>query len=170
VREEFPCNLAPLRSPSRAHAQSKTATAFLAVEATRGWSLEKIYANSLNLGAIATGSQQQTGGLVTPVEFRKTVPQGAATSVLLAASPLLDGIGGWYFEGCNESPVMAERPTDFSGGSRDMRSKVRTPKGCGECRRSSACEAAGVEGAVISVTRKEHRGGTDTDCLPARCY
>jgi hypothetical protein len=36
--------------------------------------------------------------------------------VLLAASPLLDGIVGRYFEDCNESPVVAERPTDFSGG------------------------------------------------------
>jgi hypothetical protein len=60
--------------------------------------------------------QQHTGGLVTPVEFQKTVPQGAATSVLLAASPLPEAIGGRYFEDCNESPVVAERPTDFSGG------------------------------------------------------
>jgi NAD(P)-dependent dehydrogenase (short-subunit alcohol dehydrogenase family) len=61
------------------YAQSKTATTLLAVEATRRWSSEGIYANSLNPGAIATGLQQHTGGLVTPVEFRKTVPQGATT-------------------------------------------------------------------------------------------
>jgi hypothetical protein len=36
--------------------------------------------------------------------------------VLLTASPWLDGIGGRYFEDCNESRVVAERPTDFSGG------------------------------------------------------
>jgi hypothetical protein len=29
---------------------------------------------------------------------------------------LLVGIGGRYFEDCKESPVVAERPTDFSGG------------------------------------------------------
>ncbi len=40
----------------------------------------------------------------------------AATSVLLAASPLVDGIGGRYFEDCNESPTVAQRPNDFSGG------------------------------------------------------
>jgi hypothetical protein len=33
----------------------------------------------------------------------KTVEQGAATSVLLATSPLLDGVGGGYFEDCNEA-------------------------------------------------------------------
>lgn len=33
----------------------------------------------------------------------KTPEQGAATSVLVAASPLLDGVGGRYFEDCNEA-------------------------------------------------------------------
>jgi len=33
----------------------------------------------------------------------KTPEQGASTSVLLAASPLLDGVGGRYFEDCNEA-------------------------------------------------------------------
>jgi hypothetical protein len=33
----------------------------------------------------------------------KTPEQGAATSVLLATSPLLDGVGGRYFEDCAEA-------------------------------------------------------------------
>jgi hypothetical protein len=33
----------------------------------------------------------------------KNAEQGAATSVLLAASPLLDGVGGRYFEDCAEA-------------------------------------------------------------------
>lgn len=33
----------------------------------------------------------------------KTPEQGAATSVLVATSPLLDGVGGRYFEDCNEA-------------------------------------------------------------------
>jgi len=33
----------------------------------------------------------------------KSPEQGAATSVLLATSPLLAGIGGTYFEDCNEA-------------------------------------------------------------------
>src|SRR6266481_6659259 len=41
--------------PVAAYGQSKTANALLAVEATRRWSGEGIYANALNPGAIATG-------------------------------------------------------------------------------------------------------------------
>jgi hypothetical protein len=33
----------------------------------------------------------------------KTIAQGAATSVLLAASPLLAGVTGKYFEDCQEA-------------------------------------------------------------------
>jgi hypothetical protein len=33
----------------------------------------------------------------------KTPEQGAATSVLVATTPLLDGVGGRYFEDCNEA-------------------------------------------------------------------
>jgi NAD(P)-dependent dehydrogenase (short-subunit alcohol dehydrogenase family) len=99
-----------------AYGQSKTGDVLLAVEATRRWSAEGIVANSLNPGAIATGLQKHTGGLRTPEHLRKTPPQGAATSVLLAASPLLDGVGGRYFEDCNESPVRTEPPEIFGKG------------------------------------------------------
>jgi NAD(P)-dependent dehydrogenase (short-subunit alcohol dehydrogenase family) len=101
--------------PLAAYAQSKTANALLAVEATRRWSGEGIYANALNPGAIATGLQKHTGGLKTPEELRKTVAQGAATSVLLAASPLLDKIGGRYFEDCNEAATVTHRPAGNNG-------------------------------------------------------
>lgn len=102
--------------PFVAYGQSKTAQALLAVEATRRWADDGIIANALNPGAIATNLQKHTGGLKTPPERRKTPTQGAATSVLLAASPLLEGIGGRYFEDCNEAQTVARRPTDFSGG------------------------------------------------------
>ena len=101
--------------PLAAYGQSKTADALLAVEATRRWSGEGIYANALNPGAIATGLQKHTGGLKTPQDRQKTVPQGAATSVLLAASPLLDKVGGRYFEDCNEAPVVTRRTADCTG-------------------------------------------------------
>jgi hypothetical protein len=39
----------------------------------------------------------------------KTVAQGAATSVLAAASPLLQGIGGRYLEDCQEAQTLASR-------------------------------------------------------------
>jgi NAD(P)-dependent dehydrogenase (short-subunit alcohol dehydrogenase family) len=101
--------------PLAAYGQSKTADVLLAVEATRRWSGEGIYANALNPGAIATGLQKHTGGLKTPKERQKTVPQGAATSVLLAASPLLDKLGGRYFEDCNEAATVTRRPADYAG-------------------------------------------------------
>jgi len=101
--------------PFAAYGQSKTADALLAVEATRRWSGEGIYASTLNPGAIPTGLQQHTGGLRTPPERQKTVQQGAATSVLLAASPLLDKVGGRYFEDCNEASVVTRRPADYTG-------------------------------------------------------
>jgi NAD(P)-dependent dehydrogenase (short-subunit alcohol dehydrogenase family) len=101
--------------PLAAYGQSKTADVLLAVEATRRWSGEGIYANALNPGAIATGLQKHTGGLKTPKDRQKTIPQGAATSVLLAASPLLDKVGGRYFEDCNEAAAVTRRPADYAG-------------------------------------------------------
>jgi len=103
-------------TPFGAYGQSKTANALLAVAITRHWASEGVFSNAVNPGAIATGLQKHTGGLKTPVERRKTPEQGAATSVLLAASPLVEGVGGRYFEDCNESPRVSKRPADFSGG------------------------------------------------------
>jgi hypothetical protein len=40
----------------------------------------------------------------------KRIEQGAATSVLVATAPQLDGIGGRYFEDCNEAPVVDADP------------------------------------------------------------
>jgi len=37
----------------------------------------------------------------------KSPEQGAATSVLLASSPLVEGVGGRYFEDCNEAETLA---------------------------------------------------------------
>jgi NAD(P)-dependent dehydrogenase (short-subunit alcohol dehydrogenase family) len=101
--------------PLLAYGQSKTACALMAVETTRRWAKDGIVANALNPGAIATNLQRHTGGLKTPPERRKNVAQGAATSVLLAASPLLDGVGGRYFEDCNEAPPVLQRPADYRG-------------------------------------------------------
>lgn len=48
-------------------------------------------------------------------ELQKNVEQGAATSVLLAASPLLEGVGGRYFEDCNEAETMTHRTPEATG-------------------------------------------------------
>ena len=66
--------------------------------------------------AIASNLQRHVGGkLTTPTERQKTPEQGAATSVLLATSPLLEGIGGRYFEDCNEAVIVTHRAGDYHG-------------------------------------------------------
>jgi NAD(P)-dependent dehydrogenase (short-subunit alcohol dehydrogenase family) len=103
-------------TPFGAYGQSKTANALLSVGITHRWQDSGITSNAVNPGAIATGLQKHTGGLKTPVERRKSPEQGAATPVLLAASPLVSGVSGRYFEDCKEAPQVEQRPTDFSGG------------------------------------------------------
>jgi NAD(P)-dependent dehydrogenase (short-subunit alcohol dehydrogenase family) len=99
-----------------AYAQSKAASVLLAVAATAHWSGEGIYANACHPGAIPTGLQKHTGGIKTPEARRKNVQQGAATSVLLATSLLLNNVGGRYFEDCNEAEPIGEDPDPFGGG------------------------------------------------------
>ncbi len=101
--------------PWLAYGQSKTANVLHAVEITRRWGHEGILANALNPGAIPTRLQRHVGGMTTPEELRKTVEQGAATSVFLASSPLVEGVGGRYFEDCQEAAVTTE-PVPFGGG------------------------------------------------------
>ncbi|MCQ1775831.1 SDR family NAD(P)-dependent oxidoreductase [Neorhizobium galegae] len=96
--------------PLLAYAQSKTACTLLSVAITDRWGDDGIVSNALNPGAIATNLQRYTGALRTPEHLRKTPEEGAATSVLLAASPLVEGISGRYFEDCMESPIVPSRP------------------------------------------------------------
>ncbi|QKW40810.1 SDR family NAD(P)-dependent oxidoreductase [Actinomadura sp. NAK00032] len=97
--------------PWSAYGQSKTAMGLHAVGVAQRWGEDGITANALNPGFILTKLQRhlsddemrgfgvldEAGDLVQPPHY-KTPAQGAATSVLLAASPLLDGISGRYFE------------------------------------------------------------------------
>jgi NAD(P)-dependent dehydrogenase (short-subunit alcohol dehydrogenase family) len=108
--------------PMLAYGQSKTANVLFAIEANRRWSDEGITANAVHPGAIETTNlsryldpdyleQLRTSGI-----YRyKTAEQGAATSVLVATSPQLEGIGGRYFEDCNEAPVVGADSEQSSG-------------------------------------------------------
>ncbi|AVT29397.1 oxidoreductase [Plantactinospora sp. BC1] len=99
--------------PQQAYGQAKTAVALFAVAAGSRWARLGITANALNPGAIPTGLQQYIGGdLGVPVELQKSPQQGAATSVLLATSPLLSGVTGRYFNDCAEATPVAIQPTD----------------------------------------------------------
>jgi NAD(P)-dependent dehydrogenase (short-subunit alcohol dehydrogenase family) len=111
--------------PFGAYGQSKTANVLFAVEATRRWSADGIVANALMPGGIATPLQRHLPAhyaqqaldafRAAGVDF-KSVQQGAATSVLLAASPLLEGIGARYFEDCNEAVRVDRRGKPGQGG------------------------------------------------------
>jgi NAD(P)-dependent dehydrogenase (short-subunit alcohol dehydrogenase family) len=111
--------------PFGAYGQSKTANVLFAVEATRRWADDGITSNALMPGGIATPLQRHLpeGYAAQALDaFRaagadfKTVEQGAATSVLLAASPLLEGVGGRYFEDCQEALPVERRGRPGQGG------------------------------------------------------
>lgn len=102
--------------PWLAYGQSKTANVLFALGATARWSGDGITANAMNPGTIETGHQRRAAGdLATPPDLQNILQRGAATSVLLAASPLLDGVGCRYFEDCNEAVRVAHRTADEHG-------------------------------------------------------
>jgi NAD(P)-dependent dehydrogenase (short-subunit alcohol dehydrogenase family) len=103
--------------PWLAYGQSKTANVLFAVEATRRWAGDGITANAVHPGAIADTNLSRHMDPVVLAELRgsgayrfKTTEQGAATSVLAATSAQLEGIGGRYFENCNEAETVHPDP------------------------------------------------------------
>jgi NAD(P)-dependent dehydrogenase (short-subunit alcohol dehydrogenase family) len=108
--------------PWLAYGQSKTANVLFAVEATRRWAEDGITANAVHPGAIAATNlsrhmdPDQLAALRSSGTFTyKTLEQGAATSLLVATSPELKGIGGRYFEDGNEAVVLDPSAADTSG-------------------------------------------------------
>jgi NAD(P)-dependent dehydrogenase (short-subunit alcohol dehydrogenase family) len=105
-----------------AYAQSKTALVLFTVALAAKWVGEGVVSNALHPGGIMTNLQRHldadqlrfvgaTDERGLPLDVPpgwKTPPQGAATSVLLAASPLVEGVTGRYFEDCAEAPVQPE--------------------------------------------------------------
>src|SRR5262249_57106280 len=106
-------------------AKQRPASVLWAAEPTRRWAADGIVANALMPGGIATPLQRHL-----PADYAahaldafraagtdfKTVEQGAATSVLLAGSPLVEGVGGRYFENCNEAARVDRRGKPGQGG------------------------------------------------------
>jgi NAD(P)-dependent dehydrogenase (short-subunit alcohol dehydrogenase family) len=110
--------------PALAYEQSKTANVLFAVEATRRWAADGITANAVHPGAIVASNlprhldPEYLAELVNSGTYTfKTLEQGAATSVLVATSPQLEGIGGRYFEDCNEAAVVDSDVVWEGGGS-----------------------------------------------------
>ena len=107
--------------PGLAYGQSKTANVLFAVELTRRWARDGVTANALMPGGIwtplqrhwspeqrAAAEQQARGAEAAGMFHMKTPEQGAATSVLLATAPQLQGVGGRYFEDCHEAATVEQ--------------------------------------------------------------
>ncbi|QWW72298.1 SDR family NAD(P)-dependent oxidoreductase [Rhizobium sp. WYJ-E13] len=106
-----------------AYGQSKTANVLFAVSADARGREHDIRAFALHPGLIygplakfmsteelvAFGAIEQDGTtVIDPQNDKKTLPQGAATTVWCATSPLLNDLGGVYCENCDISPVVSE--------------------------------------------------------------
>jgi NAD(P)-dependent dehydrogenase (short-subunit alcohol dehydrogenase family) len=107
------------------YGQSKSANVLFAVGAAHRWGDDGIAANALmpgNIASTALARHMNPGDLVA-LEQRttlalppgKTIEQGAATSVLLAASPDVEGVSGRYYEDCAESVQISERADHTAG-------------------------------------------------------
>ncbi len=104
-------------TPFLGYGQSKTANVLFAVVANRRWQRDAITVNAVMPGGIATRLQRHIDPDVLARVRReagasaelKTVEQGAATTILAAISPLLDGVGGRYLEDCHEATIVASR-------------------------------------------------------------
>jgi NAD(P)-dependent dehydrogenase (short-subunit alcohol dehydrogenase family) len=101
------------------YGQSKSANVLFAVGAAHRWADDGITANALMPGNVASTALARhmrpddlaDFGETTDLELPpvKTVEQGAATSVLLAASPDMEGVTGRYFEDCAQAHVVDGR-------------------------------------------------------------
>jgi NAD(P)-dependent dehydrogenase (short-subunit alcohol dehydrogenase family) len=107
------------------YGQSKSANALFAVGAAQRWGDDGIAANALMPGNVASTALArhmsaddlaafgETTSLALPPV--KTIEQGAATSVLLAASPDVEGVTGRYYEDCAEARQVSERGDHTAG-------------------------------------------------------
>lgn len=111
--------------PQAAYAQSKTADALFAVEATRRWAADGIVANAVNPGGVATGlqkdfTQQQKEYLADAeaagVFVYKTVAQGAATTLVAAVAPEFAHTGGHYLTDGREAHTVPNDAALFANG------------------------------------------------------
>lgn len=113
--------------PWVAYGRSKSAGILFTVGARR-WAADGVTATSANPGYVLTGLQRHVDddtmralgvmdddGTLTPLPYYKTPAQGAATAVLLAASPLVAGVTGRYFEDNQEATTV--RDDDVKAGA-----------------------------------------------------
>jgi NAD(P)-dependent dehydrogenase (short-subunit alcohol dehydrogenase family) len=107
------------------YGQSKSANVLFAVGGAQRWAEDGIAVNALMPGNVASTALARhmgaddlaTFGEMTELALPpvKTIEQGAATSVLLAVSPVIEGVTGQYYEDCTEATQVAERGTHTGG-------------------------------------------------------
>jgi len=89
-----------------AYGTSKLFNILFANEFQKRFGSRGVTANSLHPGAIHTelGRHSAIANLfyVVGSPFMKTIPQGAATQVYLAVSKEVEGVGGKFYDDCNE--------------------------------------------------------------------
>lgn len=112
----------------QAYGRSKFANLLFAKELSRRFSGTRRTANAVHPGVIRTGLQRHMSPLLSGVMAvagplaLKSVEQGAATQVYVAARPELASVSGHFFADCNiarpradaESPELARRLWDVS--------------------------------------------------------
>ncbi len=109
-----------------AYAESKSANILFAIEATRRWAREGIFANAVLPGSALTGLQRFHGeslkrriGFINPDgsinERVKTVEQAAATSVWAATAAELAGRGRLVLEDCGEAQLVGPDTHPWAG-------------------------------------------------------
>ena len=114
--------------PWKAYGQSKTANVLFAVEATRRWATDGIFANAVMPGGIMTNLQKHVpqaskdrwaamhkAGKI----FVKSPAQGASTTMVAAVAPELAQTGGHYLEDCNEARTIGNDASSDDGGVRE---------------------------------------------------
>ncbi|WP_182559625.1 SDR family NAD(P)-dependent oxidoreductase [Microlunatus kandeliicorticis] len=130
--------------PVAAYAQSKRANVLFTVELDRRYAAVGIRALAVHPGVIIGPGphrpevlsslrdqglvDEQGKTIIDPAAGKKTIEQGAASIVLGAASPLLDGIGGVYLKDCDVAVIDdEERPMTADSIPADANSAMLDP-------------------------------------------
>ncbi|PMQ04644.1 Fatty acyl-CoA reductase [Dyella sp. AD56] len=129
--------------PWLAYAQSKTANALFAVALDSIGRHQGVRAFSVHPGAIITdlvrymSREQLEAGqiidkngdpIIDPENNKKTIPQGASTTVWCATSPQLLGMGGVY---CADCDIAEALPSDDSANLHGVRPRAIDPVAAG---------------------------------------
>jgi len=124
---------------AKAYSQAKTANMLFAVELDRRLNSHGVRAFGVHPGVISTNLHRHltkkilaeltaaaaSGGARMAPQMRKSIPQGAATSVWAATAPELDDKGGLYLQDCGIAPPSTPEVTGVKPYALDPGAAVR---------------------------------------------